>query len=161
MSWLSAAGSLRRYGSSATPVTWSASFRWHAPDPHLTDSEFRRFETEMIDAAFREGDRARYRRYLAEAPVAGQFPHYVALLWDELGYLWVRRYDWVRDNNWTGRRWNTGPGEWWVFDPDGRWLGSVHVPDELDPAQIGPDYILSIHRDELDVERVRLYKLMR
>ena len=134
--------------------------RWQAPDPHLTDSEFRRFETEMIDR-MAEDQRPRYRRYLSEAPEPRRFPQYVALLWDELGYLWVRRYDWVRDSNWTGRRWNTGPGEWWVFDPDGRWLGSIHVPDELDPAQIGSDYILSIHRDELDVERVRLYELMR
>ncbi len=135
--------------------------RWQAPDPHLTDSEFRRFETEMIDAAFPENDRARYRRYLAEAPVARQFPHYVAFLWDELGYLWVRRYNWTKDNNWTGRRCNTGPGEWWIFANDGRWLGSVHVPDAVDPAQIGPDYVLAIHRDELDVERVRMYELVK
>lgn len=70
--------------------------RWHAPDPHLTDSEFRRFEKEMIDAAFREDDRPRYRRYLAEAPVARQFPHYVALLWDELDVERVRLYGLMR-----------------------------------------------------------------
>lgn len=138
--------------------------RWQAPEPQLTTGEFRRFGTDMIDSAFQGRwafERPRYRRFFSEGLVEQRYPYYVAFLWDELGCLWVRRYDWVKDNNWTGRRWNTGPGEWWVFANDGQWLGSVHVPDAVDPAQIGSDFVVAIHRDELDVQRVRVYGLRR
>ena len=55
----------------------------------------------------------------------------------------------------------SGPGDWWVFEPDGRWLGTVRMPEGLDLSQVGEDFILGTHRDDLGVERVRLYGLTR
>lgn len=46
-----------------------------------------------------------------------------------------------------------------VFDPDGRELGQVQLPLNFDVSEIGPDYILGVGRDGLDVERVQIYAL--
>jgi hypothetical protein len=45
------------------------------------------------------------------------------------------------------------PEKWWVFDPDGRLLGTVGVPAGLVVLPIGRDRVLGLWRDELDVER--------
>jgi hypothetical protein len=75
-------------------------------------------------------------------------PFYQAALADAEGNLWVQDFS---------------PGEppagWSVFDPEGRFLGAVAMPDRFRPQQIGDDFILGVARDELDVERVQLYAL--
>jgi hypothetical protein len=49
-----------------------------------------------------------------------------------------------------------------VFDPDGRLVGAMPVPDGVDEIlEIGSDHLLGLHRDELDVEYVRYYELTR
>ena len=117
----------------------------------------------MLTEDLEENERPIFRRRLAELAGTHQFPHYAALLVDELGYLWVRQYRWRTDNHWTGSGslMTSGPGDWWVFEPDGRWLGTVRMPEGLDLSQVGEDFILGTHRDELGVERVRLYGLTR
>ena len=46
-----------------------------------------------------------------------------------------------------------------MFDPEGRLLGSVQMPERFRPTHIGADFVLGVARDEMDVERVRLYTL--
>ena len=48
-----------------------------------------------------------------------------------------------------------------VFRPDGVYLGTVKLPHDLRIAEIGPDYVLGMARDDLDVEYVRMYGLDR
>jgi hypothetical protein len=70
---------------------------------------------------------------------------------DDEGYLWVGNY--LRPME-TDRRFS-------VFDPDGRWLTVVDVPDDIDVFEVGADYVLARWTDELDVEYVRVYGLSR
>ncbi len=68
---------------------------------------------------------------------------------------------WVADHNpeYTHLHWPP-PDRWTVFDPDGRWLGSVETPAGLAITEIGEDYVLGIARvDERSV--VRLHELAR
>ena len=53
------------------------------------------------------------------------------------------------------------PSEWVVFDGSGRMLGSVTTPAGLEVTEIGEDFVLGIWRDELDVQHVQLYELMK
>jgi hypothetical protein len=54
-----------------------------------------------------------------------------------------------------------GAGSWYdLFDADGRYLGPVRFPDRFRIFEIGPDYVLGVRRDELDVEFVELYRLI-
>ena len=48
-----------------------------------------------------------------------------------------------------------------MLDAEGRWLGAVTMPGRFRPYQIGDTGILGVLRDELDVERVRLYELIK
>ena len=47
------------------------------------------------------------------------------------------------------------------FDPDGRWLGTVEMPAGPRVREIGDDYVLGTATDELDVEHVRLHRLVK
>ena len=51
------------------------------------------------------------------------------------------------------------PRTWDVLDSTGRWLWSVGVPDRFFPYGIGPDWVLGVEVDDLDVEYVVLYPL--
>jgi hypothetical protein len=50
---------------------------------------------------------------------------------------------------------------WDVFDTTGAWLGTVPVPSGFGPWDIGDDWILGVEQDELDVEYVVVYPLIK
>ena len=95
-----------------------------------------------------------------------------ALFLDELGYIWVRRGPSALDGEHAGMREVTGPDDtrWTipalsglhdVFRPDGVYLGAVKLPADLRITEIGPDYVLGIVTDEMDVQYVWMYGLDR
>lgn len=85
----------------------------------------------------------------AKLPHRNSLPAYADVEADEAGNLWVEEY----------RKPGDGQPRWSVFDPEGRWLGTVSTPAGLDIYQIGTDWILGRTEDELDVQHVRLYRL--
>lgn len=48
-----------------------------------------------------------------------------------------------------------------VFDPAGLLVGRFEVPAAIEILEIGPDYLLALYDDPMDVEYVRLYELTR
>jgi hypothetical protein len=67
-----------------------------------------------------------------------------------VGNIWVQEY---------ALSWKA-PG-WSVFDPDGVYLGDISSMDDFRVTDIGADYVLGVMTDELDVERVLLYGLVK
>jgi len=67
------------------------------------------------------------------------------------GELWVRAFPL--------------PGEethvWSVFSADGEWLGEVETPASLEVYEVGAGFLLGKQLDELEVEHVVLYEIMR
>ena len=94
------------------------------------------------------------RRKTVEAtPMADSFPAFSSFIGDAAGHLWVREYDFPREER---------PAPLWtVFDPEGRVLGYLETPRGLRIFEIGADYILGRMRDELDVEYVQVWPLER
>jgi hypothetical protein len=91
------------------------------------------------------------RRQLWEAvPVAEHLPAYEQILLDRAGNFWTAEYL-VLDET----------PIWQVFGPDGRWLGSVSMPSGGRVSEIGEDYVLGTWQDEMDVETVRMYGLVK
>ncbi|HUF69704.1 MAG TPA: hypothetical protein VMM79_13755 [Longimicrobiales bacterium] len=100
-------------------------------------------------------------------------PAFAELLFDNTGNLWVRRhdhYDAISFFNYAlvpGRReisTRTMPAEartWSVVDSAGTYLGDVATPPGFLVHQIGDDWVLGIWRDQLDVEHVQLYDLLK
>jgi hypothetical protein len=78
-------------------------------------------------------------------------PAYGDLLVDESGRLWAAE----------STRWPALPSYWTVFDVDGGLLGKVELPNRFRVHAVGSDWVLGVWRDDMDVEFVRLYELLK
>ncbi|HSG07163.1 MAG TPA: 6-bladed beta-propeller [Longimicrobiales bacterium] len=109
----------------------------------------------LLDAALdRQTDpsgEAGVRTYYRDAYYPDFLPAYRSFRADALGYLWVQGYR----PSWEG------PPIWTVFDPEGRTVARLAMPDGLTVTDIGGDYVLGVERDEMDVQFLRLYGLSR
>ena len=134
--------------------------RGHAPRP-VTSADIDAHIEEIISPpypdewtasqieAYQVEQRQRYRA----APVVQHFPAFASVLADAAGHLWVEEYELPGEER---------PGSLWtVFDPEGRVLGFVETPAELEIHEIGEDYLLGRFRDELGVEYVQVWPLER
>lgn len=102
-------------------------------------------------AAAREEERGGLEAHLNALDVPETRPAYSRLLVDSEGNLWVAGYaPYPRE-----------PRLWQVFDPDGRLLGGVGVPERFRVHAIGSDWVLGAWRDEMDVEYVWLNRLVK
>ena len=91
---------------------------------------------------------------ILETEFASTHPVHGMLMSDETGSLWVQRYrnDYVQD---------PGPQEWDIFDAEGRLTGYLTIPNEIRITDIGGQFVLGVNSDELGVQTVRLYRLLR
>jgi hypothetical protein len=100
--------------------------------------------------------------YLGAAPVPDRLPLFWGFLVDDEGFVWVRRYDPLRNAAALGGLAGAGAGgEWLLFTPEGAPAGAIRVPEALAPSQITSDALVGIHRDQLGVESVRVHPLRR
>jgi hypothetical protein len=102
------------------------------------------------DAADAEARRAVLQRY-QDVPSAPSVPAYGAMVVDALDHLWVADYELPGDEQ-TG---------WTVLDADGHLIGRVVLPARARVLEAGVDYLLLLRTDELDVERVEVWELIR
>jgi hypothetical protein len=77
-------------------------------------------------------------------------PAHGAVLADAGGNVWIGEFPM-----------GSQPRTWHVFRPDGHYLGAVGAPAGLIVHQIGHDFLLGVQRDELGVERVQLYDVIK
>lgn len=80
------------------------------------------------------------------------WPVFSSLKMDDGGYLWVRRYAAIWEEE--------APGRWWVFDPRGTLLGEVAFPAGFQVDAIRGDRAVGRWEDELGVEQVRVYRIV-
>ncbi|UCF40978.1 MAG: hypothetical protein JSW43_01150 [Gemmatimonadota bacterium] len=115
------------------------------------DGDVERYKAERFENADSDNWRRRLERMFAEIPMPSTFPAFQTFEVDALGYLWVAEFE----------RPGAEVQRWSVFDGEGRLLGSVETPSGLQVHQIGTDFVLASWRDDLGVEHVRLYDLVR
>jgi hypothetical protein len=95
------------------------------------------------------------RRQAAELDFPDTKPAYASSIrGDAQGNIWVPGYS-IQDDE--------GPRMplWAVFDRGGRYLGELELPRRFRVLEIGADYLLGVWRDELDVEHLRQYDLVK
>lgn len=92
----------------------------------------------------------RMNQRLADLQHPRDFPVHFDLMVDDVDNLWVQDY---QPSHTAGDR------TWYVFDPDGAYLGSIIVPAGFAIHQIGDDFMLGRWTDDMDVEYVRMYAL--
>lgn len=120
-----------------------------APRP-VTPSDIDRVIQAAVARAPDDAAAARLRRSYEAMTFPDSMPVYSRLVVDRLGVLWVEDF----------RPHGDAPRTWTVFDPDGRVLGTVDVPD-FHVFEIGEDWILGLRRDELDIPHVVVHRLDR
>ena len=126
--------------------------RWPGEDLDVTDAAVRQ-EIERRIGHYNE-DEAGLRRFFSELPHPDRRPAHGRIHVDPDGRIWVETAPGPGDD---GDPFET-PG-WHVFEPDGRWLGTVEGPERFRITQILPDRIVGVWQDALDVEHVQVRPL--
>jgi hypothetical protein len=125
--------------------------RGSGPDLAITKTHIDRFVSDQLSRATRDNQRRSWERQYRDMEFPKTFPAYSRLLLDKLGNLWVQ--DYLR------------PGDdkpvWDVFEPDGAQVATLNTPPGLHIYEIGVEYVLGKWQDELDVEHVQLYDLIK
>jgi hypothetical protein len=93
----------------------------------------------------------RYMAFVDEADYPEQLPAYSAMLVDDRGNLWVEDY----------RIYTDAESTWSVFDREGQWLTTVDMPHGLQVLAIGDAYVLGFIRDDMGLDRVVLFALLK
>ena len=88
-----------------------------------------------------------------EMPHPETLPAFGTIMSDALDHLWVREYD-VPGQEGLQRLWT-------VFDPEGRVLGYVEMPEGVLVYEIGADHVLGRRAGELGVVQVAVWPLRR
>lgn len=117
----------------------------------VTEDAVERFIGLRVEGIEGENRRREVRRLYRAAPTPQTMPAFQDLMVDEAGRIWVRSYEPFRDD---GSRWD-------VYSPDGRVRAVAELPARFTPYWIGEERVLGRWRDELDVEHVRVYRLLR
>lgn len=85
-------------------------------------------------------------------PEQQRFPMFEDLAVDSLGRVWVKQYprDVAREH-----------ATWLVVREDGLTVATIRLPENVRPMQIGTDYVLGLARDDLGVESVVEYEIVK
>lgn len=109
---------------------------------------------------FEEAD-SRFRSHLG----MDRLPAFSQILAGPDGTLWVRRVEGIETIDplaLSGAIFDgLGSGLWDVLDSEGRYLGSVRLPDDFEPRSSHGDRIVGIGTDALGVQTVRVYRVER
>ncbi|MGH7470114.1 MAG: hypothetical protein ACRENP_19385 [Longimicrobiales bacterium] len=104
----------------------------------------------------------RTRQRWEDARVPEQVPVFASFIVDDQGFIWVRPFEPLVHAMALGGLNRTGPGGvWTILSPDGVKVGSVKVPDDIEPMQITTNALVGIVKDDLGVESVRVHELKR
>jgi hypothetical protein len=122
--------------------------RSHEPRP-VTDDDIAAYKARYLESA---RDPGAARDLLAVLEFPNTHPAFGRVEADLTGNVWVQAY---RSSD------ATGDNVWSVFGPDGSLLTDVVTPERFRVMEIGSDYVLGVWRDDLDVEYVRMYSLIK
>lgn len=125
--------------------------RIEAKPREITEADVEAAKKAELERATDDASRSAIERKYAAAGERRIFPAFRDFVIDAEGNVWVQSYPRPADRE----------ARWTVFDSVGRMLGDVRMPSRLNPTEIGRQHVLGVWRDELDVERVRLYALFR
>ena len=119
----------------------------------VRDAEIEEFRARISEAMEGQANPfvAQFREAYANVAYPEVMPAFSEMLTDREGHLWVSAVAGSQDE---ARHWS-------VFHRDGTWLGEVVTPARFAVREIGVDYLLGHATDDLDIERVLLYELIK
>jgi hypothetical protein len=127
------------------------SLRRPVPSMEVTSADIQAYKQEQIENAGDERQRQINQTLLDAVTFPDVFPAYSSFLTDAEGNLWIAVY----------RRPGDDQPRWTVFGPDGRALGEVQTRERFRIFQIGADFVLGRWTDDLDVQHVLMFELLK
>lgn len=135
----------------------------HQPKP-VTDRD-----KQVLLDAIREATRQQgappeaVEAFLQQAQFADTYPAFVSLALGPLGSVWVQRI--LTGTELAGQEGtfdiqDMGSSTWDVFDGEGRYLGDVTFPGKYQPLRAIGDRFYGIARDEMDVQSLKVYRVV-
>ena len=122
---------------------------------------------EVIEAAMSRMSASR-GFFTPERLEAAPVPNRLSVFWDFLldpeGFVWIQPYAPLAHAFALGARYVGGVGNggpWWVYAVDGRYAGSIEVPEGLELTRITRTSVVGIRRDEFGVESVHVHPVRR
>jgi hypothetical protein len=122
--------------------------RLDVPRRPVTPAEKEAFVANALERAREEGREAAWERLFAGADAASHFPAHSDIQVASGGYLWVEDYQPMHVRL---------PRRWYVFDPEGTYMGHLTVPAQFRIHQITGDRVIGRWTDEYGVEFIRVY----
>jgi hypothetical protein len=143
-------------GALATTVSW-------VPAPTMLPEEARAAVVDSLVARADPDQAAAVRQEWESFPIPERLSVFWAFIVDDEGFIWVRPYEPLKHASaFVGFLGGGGPGgSWTILSPEGTELGTVQVPEDLEPMRITTDEVVGIARDEYGVESVRVHALRR
>lgn len=145
---------LRRYGDDDR---LRAVVRWAAPELEVTDADeaaYRDWAEEELSEASAQA-RSIYLDALRRVPWPARIPAFDRMALDRRGRIWLREY--VRED----REEEGEERSWVVLSADGRRLvARFEQPTRFEIHDIGDDWLLGVEQDALDVEHLRIYRVI-
>ena len=97
------------------------------------------------------------------------YPRFARLVAGLGNRVWVMAYPPLKEPVWHSdvviarqyRHTEDGGARWRVVGRDGLVVAEMRTPEGFFLLEVGDDHVLGLHRDELDRESVRLYRLIR
>lgn len=127
--------------------------RWADPDREVTDAHVQAFREDYVAETGGPGSRGWSPGHEAQIsddrPVSRLFPTASELMIGRDGSLWLKRYARPREEP-----------SWMAFAANGDFSCHLRPGSGLTPLEFGAGYLLALHRDELEVERVVMYELV-
>ncbi len=106
------------------------------------------------------------RRLLENQQYADSLPPFITFHVAKDGHLWVEPARWndqfdlsllTEDGELPPAR----PTHFIIFDPEGRWLGTLVTRAGFSVTEVGKDYVLGVRVDDLDVPFVERYQILK
>ena len=88
---------------------------------------------------------------IEEPTLPEAMPHFSGILEDPNGRIWVEEWTWPRTE---ARRWR-------IFTGEGEAIAELHVPRSFMIRQVDSDSVLGVWSDDLDVQYIRRYQIIR
>lgn len=115
----------------------------------LSKRQIDSFVSDRIGRVADPGSRQRTAERYAQVPFPETLPAFSELMVGSDRTLWAADYEMNLE----------GGQHWTVFDSGGIVLGTVAVPGRFAVLDVGLEYVLGVSRDEMDVERIELYRV--
>jgi hypothetical protein len=128
--------------------TMVRSIRRAGEPPPVTDAILARAKVNFLDGVPPK-QLAEQQELWDKFPKHDHMPAYDDFAFDTEGNLWVIQSRVLRSDPATAD----------VFDVTGRLLGTVNLPANFTPFEVGLDYVLGVWKDDVGLEHVRRYEI--